>query len=98
MIEGFKIEPDEDGWYVLIEGDFVNEVTQYLNDESCCIRIRLGDTEGLQNAAAELAMWMAEGRAMAATYVPTPAQLGPEYARDAYAPDDPKRFAFEDGA
>lgn len=49
MIDGIAVETDEDGFELVLEGDFTAECTRYLNTESTKLRLRLP-----QDAAVEL--------------------------------------------
>lgn len=92
MIETFKLDSDERGWLLELGGDFVREVTSYLNDEtSDTLTLRLGDDAGLLAAATILNDWLEEGRRMAAQYAD---EMSLPEADEAYARDDPKHGEY----
>lgn len=93
MVEGLRIEADENGWQLVIEGDLVEECEAYLASEGLTLRLNIhgvafefAGSEGLL----DLHEWRAEGLA---------ARRDVSRARDdadAYAPDDPKSPGYYD--
>jgi hypothetical protein len=94
-IEGIKIECDEDGWHLILEGDFVDTFKSYLADESAGeINLRFFDDVALKLANEEtkqIRLWWQEGQAAAASYIPPvePHDCG-------YELSDPKHPTFHD--
>jgi hypothetical protein len=92
-IDKIRFESDENGWELVLEGDFVETFQRYLASDTCVVRLNmhgvafdLCGTRGMH----ELLMWAAEGRA-AQREVAASADDG-----DGYALDDPKHPTYHD--
>lgn len=92
MIEGIRIESYEDGFHLILEGDFVRACERYLSRGDCTIDLCLPQDAALKladNECAQIRLWRQEGFAAAASHVPPvdPGDCG-------YEPNDPKHPAF----
>lgn len=92
MVEGLRIEADENGFELVIEGDLVEECEAYLAGEGLTLRLNIqsvalafANSSGLR----DLIGWREEAfDAMQSHRVPDDG--------DGYTPDDPKSEGYHD--
>lgn len=80
-IEGIKIDCDEGGFFLVLEGDFVDAFDAYLSRDECTLHLRLPQDVAVKLALEEtkqIRLWWQDGQDAAAVYQRERLYVSPE--------------------